>query len=94
MKNLRNIPSGFKKFFKTYSSTIQLAWKTNKKYFLFITLAGSIEGLLVYPELLITKNITDSVIKGITTSDYQVPLKIIFTLTLITIILNQMENIS
>ncbi len=87
--NLANL----KKFLKTYTSTIALAWATNKKYFLFITLAGALEGLLVYPELLITKNITDNVLKGISTSNYTDPLRIIITLTLITIIINQIQQL-
>ena len=85
--------TNFKKFLKTYRSTIKLAWATNKKYFLFITLAGAIEGLLVYPELLITKNITDNVIKGISTSDYIQPLKVVFFLTATTIVINQIQQL-
>ncbi len=85
--------TNFKKFFKTYKSTVKLAWQTNKKYFLFITLAGAIEGLLVYPELLITKNITDNVIQGISTSEYFEPLKVILFLTAITIIINQIQQL-
>lgn len=85
--------ANFKKFLKTYKSTIKLAWQTNKKYFLFVTFAGAIEGLLVYPELLITKNITDNVIKGISTSDYQEPLKVVLFLTAITIIINQIQQL-
>lgn len=91
IKNL-NI-ANFKKFLKTYKATVNLAWKTNRKYFLFITIAGAVEGLLVYPELLITKNITDNVIKGISTSEYIEPLKIVFFLTAITIIINQIQQL-
>ena len=83
----------FKKFLKTYRSTVKLAWQTNKKYFFFITIVGAIEGLLVYPELLITKNITDNIIRGISTSDYLEPLKTIFFLTAITIIINQIQQL-
>ena len=85
--------ANFQKFLKTYSSTVKLAWQTNKKYFLFITLAGALEGLLVYPELLITKNITDNIIKGISSTDYTQPLRIIVFLTAITIILNQVQQL-
>lgn len=93
MKKIKIKSINFQKFFKTYSSTIKLAWKTNKKYFLFITLAGSIEGLLIYPELLITKNVTDNVVVGITNSDYLNPLKIIVFLTLLNIIIDQIKYI-
>lgn len=82
-----------KRFLKTYSSTVKLAWNTNKKYFLFITLAGTMEGLLVYPELLITKNITDNILRGISTSDYTQPLRTIFLLTGLTIIMNQIQQL-
>ncbi len=91
---IKNInPSSLKKFFRTYRSTVILAWQTNKKYFLFITLAGALEGILVYPNLLITKSITDNIIRGITTADYTLPLKIIFGLTLITIALDQIQQL-
>lgn len=86
-------PANFKKFLKTYRSTVKLAWETNKKYFLFITLAGAMEGLLVYPELLITKNITDNVLRGITTTNYAQPLQIILFLTIVTIIINQIQQL-
>jgi ABC-type multidrug transport system fused ATPase/permease subunit len=85
--------SSAKKFFKTFKSTVLLAWQTNKKYFLFITIAGALEGLLVYPELIITKNITDNVLKGITTGNYAQPLQIIIILTLTTICINQIQQL-
>ncbi len=85
--------SSAKRFFKTFKSTVLLAWETNRKYFLFITLAGALEGLLVYPELIITKNITDNVLKGITSGEYVQPLQIILILTLITIGINQVQQL-
>ncbi len=91
IKNLNLI--NIKKFLRTYRSTILLAWQTNKKYFLFITIAGSIDGLLVYPDLLITKNITDSILKGMTSGDYIQPLQTILILTLITICINQIQQL-
>ncbi len=87
--NLTNI----KRFLRTYKSTISLSWETNKKYFLFITLAGILEGLLVYPELVITKNITDSVVRGLTTGVVNDTLKTVGFLTLLTIIIDQIRQI-
>jgi hypothetical protein len=76
-----------------YKSTISLAWQTNRKYFLFITIAGSIDGLLVYPDLLITKIITDNILKGMTSGNYVQPLQTILILTLITICINQVQQL-
>ncbi len=85
--------SNIKRFYKTYRSSVTLAWQTNRKYFLFITLAGTLDGLLVYPELIITKNITDNILKGITTADFVQPLRVILILTIITIIINQIQQL-
>lgn len=93
MKHRKLNTANVNRFFKTYRSTVQLAWETNKKYFLFISIAGALEGILVYPDLIITKNITDNIIRGITTANFQDPLKIIFFLTLINIIINQVQQL-
>lgn len=47
----------------------------------------------MYPELLITKNITDNVLKGITSGEYTQPIKTIIILTLITIVIRQIQQL-
>jgi ATP-binding cassette, subfamily B, bacterial len=80
-------------FFKTYVMTLKLAWQTNKKYFLFITLTGAFGGLLVYPELLITKHITDNIVYAITSGEVRAPLQAIILLTIVNIVLNRISHV-
>jgi len=61
--------SNIKAFTVTYSSTIKIAWQTNKWLFLKLTLVNAVTGALVYPTLLVTKMLIDAVITSITTGD-------------------------
>jgi len=61
--------SNIRAFLITYSSTVKIAWQTNKWLFLKLTLVNAINGALVYPSLLITKMLIDAVINSITTGD-------------------------
>lgn len=58
-----------KEFFITYSSTVRIAWDTDRLVFLKLTLANAVRGALVYPGLLVAKLLIDSVINAISTHD-------------------------
>ncbi len=58
-----------KEFLKTYSSTVKIAWETNKSVFLIVSITNAINGAFVYPELLVGKFLIDSVINAVTTHD-------------------------
>lgn len=58
-----------KEFAKTYSSTVKIAWETDRSVFLKISLANALNGALVYPSLLAAKLLIDSVMTAITTHD-------------------------
>lgn len=58
-----------KEFLKTYSSTVKVAWTTDKSLFLKVTTANALKGALVYPGLIAGKLLIDSVMTAITTHD-------------------------
>lgn len=60
-----------KQFFRTYISTIKVAWDTKPLYLLAVTSTGAIRGLLVLPQLLITKLIIDTVTTAILTQNVE-----------------------
>ncbi len=68
MLNSKSI-SNIKNFFHTYYSTVKIVWKIDKIIFLKVTLANALNGAMVYPSLLVSKALIDSVINTITTHD-------------------------
>lgn len=58
-----------KEFLKTYSATVKIAWETDRSVFLKLSLANALNGALVYPGLLASKLLIDSVMTAITTHD-------------------------
>ncbi len=71
MSNLIKQFTNLKEFFVTYRSTIKIAWNMDKKGLIKITLANALVGALVYPQLLISKAVIDTVIDTITTHNLQ-----------------------
>lgn len=67
--------SNLKEFLLTYSSTVQIVWELDKWVFIKVTLANAISGALVYPSLLVTKALIDSVIESISTQDVSTGIK-------------------
>ena len=67
--------SNLKEFLLTYSSTVQIVWELDKWVFIKVTLANAISGALVYPSLLVTKALIDSVIQSISTQDVSTGIK-------------------
>lgn len=61
--------TNIKEFTKTYSTTVKIAWETDRSVFLKISLANALNGALVYPGLLVAKLLIDSVMNAITTHD-------------------------
>jgi len=71
MKKLLKLFSNLKEFFITYLSTLKIAWDMDRSALLKITLANSLTGALVYPTLLVSKMIIDTVVNTITTHDIE-----------------------
>jgi ABC-type multidrug transport system fused ATPase/permease subunit len=59
--------TNLQEFTQTYSSTIKIAWQTDRSVFIILTLANAINGALVYPSLLVAKLLIDSVMNTIAT---------------------------
>lgn len=68
--------TNLQQFFLTYFSTIKIVWGLNKAVLIKVTLANAISGALVYPSLLVSKALVDSVIGTLTTHDINNGLKI------------------
>ncbi len=64
-KTIKNI----KEFFVTYLSTVKIVWDIDKIVFLKVTLANALNGAMIYPSLLVSKALIDSVLNAITTHD-------------------------
>ncbi|HBC44821.1 MAG: Xenobiotic-transporting ATPase [Candidatus Collierbacteria bacterium GW2011_GWB2_45_17] len=75
--------SSLKEFFVTYRATLKIAWDMDRSALIKITLANATKGALVYPTLLVSKMIIDSVVNTITTRDISNGLKIIIFATIL-----------
>ena len=53
----------------TYKAALKLAWKVDKKVLSVITVANSLNGLLILPSLYITKALIDTVLRAIIDND-------------------------
>lgn len=85
--------SNLKEFFVTYSSTVKLVWQTNKSIFIWITLVNSINGVLVYPSLLVSKLLIDSVINAIASHDVATGLKLMIFAAIAGFIIDRTQQI-
>ncbi|MBL7036749.1 ABC transporter ATP-binding protein [Candidatus Microgenomates bacterium] len=61
----------------TYKAALKLAWKVDKKVLSVITVANSLNGLLVLPSLYITKALIDTVLRAIIDHDLTNNLKFV-----------------
>lgn len=69
--------SSVNQFLVTYKSAVKIAWSVDKKAFLTVTIMNSLNGILLYPSLLITKKLIDAVLLGITTNNINLATKMI-----------------
>ena len=75
--------NNFATFLKTYISTVKLAWGTDRKSIIKITLANALSGALVYPSLLTTKMLIDSVVNTLANQNVTDGLKTIIFATIL-----------
>ena len=84
--------SNIKAFLATYSSTVKIAWQTNKWLFLKLTLVNAVTGALVYPTLLVSKMLIDAVITSITTGDVNSGVRTMFFAALAGLAIDQIAQ--
>ncbi|EKD52929.1 MAG: ABC transporter related protein [uncultured bacterium] len=92
LKNSKTV-SNLHEFFVTYFSTVKIVWGIDKAAFLKVTLANAINGALVYPSLLISKALIDSVISSITTQDVAAGLKVMFIAAAAGLVIDRLQQI-
>ncbi|NCP47510.1 ABC transporter ATP-binding protein [bacterium] len=91
-KNSKTIIN-LKEFFVTYSSTVKIVWEIDKIIFLKVTLANAISGALVYPSLLVSKALIDSVISAITTHDVSAGIHTMIIAASISLVIDRTQQI-
>ncbi len=67
MLKVENILTNLEKFIKTYTSTVKIVWNTDRSGLIKLTVANALNGVLVYPSLLVAKLLIDSVMLSVTT---------------------------
>lgn len=82
-----------KEFIKTYSSTVKIAWATDKSVFLKVTLANALNGALVYPSLLVGKLLIDSVMSAISTHDISAGVRGMIISAAIALVIDRVQQI-
>lgn len=85
--------TNLKEFFITYTSTVKLVWQTNKSIFIWITLVNSINGALVYPSLLVSKLLIDSVVNAIATHDVTTGVRLMIFAALAGFVIDRVQQI-
>jgi len=89
LKSLGNL----RQFFITYFSTVKLVWEMDRSSFIKITLANSINGLLVYPSLLTGKMLIDAVMSAITTKNIEQGIRIMIIAAILGFIIDRVQQI-
>ncbi len=84
--------SSLKEFFVTYFSTVKIVWEIDRLVFIKVTLANAVSGALVYPSLLVSKALIDSVISSITTHDIGSGLRIMIIAATAGLIIDRIQN--
>ncbi|HSV95227.1 MAG TPA: ABC transporter ATP-binding protein [Spirochaetia bacterium] len=85
--------TNIKEFSQTYSSTVKIAWETDRSVFLKISLANALNGALVYPSLLIAKLLIDSVMISITTHDISTGMKGMIIAAILGLLVDRVQQI-
>ncbi|KKT65570.1 MAG: Xenobiotic-transporting ATPase, partial [Candidatus Collierbacteria bacterium GW2011_GWC2_44_30] len=85
--------NNLKEFFVTYISTVKIVWTIDKKIFLKITLANAFNGALVYPSLLVSKALIDSVINALTTHDVSGGIRTMIIAASVGLIIDRIQQI-
>ena len=83
-----NLFSSTNQFYITYKSAVKIAWSVDKKTFLAVTLMNSLNGLLLFPTLLITRKVVDAVLLGITSKEVDQAVNIIAFYLFIELLIN------
>ena len=82
-----------KEFLKTYSATVKIAWETDRSVFLKLSLANALNGALVYPGLLASKLLIDSVMTAITTHDITTGVRGMVISAVIALVIDRVQQI-
>lgn len=85
--------TGLKEFFVTYSSTVKIVWKMDRRNFLRITFANALNGALVLPTLLVSKLLIDSVMQAIVTKDVAGGVRVMIFAAVAGLILDRVSQI-
>lgn len=80
-------------FFYTYKQAVGLAWITRKDVFLASTASNALSGILVYPQLWITKQIIDVVVSALKVGDVNASIRKIVLLLSLELIINLIRRI-
>lgn len=85
--------SNLKEFFVTYFSTVKIVWEIDKLVFIKVTVANAISGALIYPSLLVSKALIDSVISSITTHDVSGGLRVMIIAAIAGLIIDRIQQV-
>ena len=93
MNKLPKFFTNLKNFFITYQSTVKIVWDMDKSSLIKITLANSVIGALVYPSLLVSKMLIDSVVDTIATHNVEIGLRTIIIATILGWLIDSLQGL-
>ena len=93
MPKVGKLFTNVKEFAKTYSSTIKIVWNINRSLLIRITLVNALNGALVYPSLLVSKQLIDAVMNAVATHDITVGIKNMIIATVAGLLIDRVKQI-